>query len=649
MKSTDPVRRFDQTQKRAATRARNPITNLLSVIALTTTFTAQAATIVVNGSDDTIHAGNCTLRAAIASMNTASLQGACSNTGGAFGSGDVINFAPAVTTITLDDSVNNSLNIAVDTLFISGTGVIVNRPVAATNLFRIFNHAGLRQLTLQGLTIVGGRTNATSARGGGIFSTGRLSLQNVRLQDNQTLGGFSHGGAAHSDSAMDVVNSYILVNATRGNSSPGGGLSSFAFIGVQGSTITGNETFGADSIGGGIAASGGLDLISTDLSFNRVIDNTTGIARRGGGAYASGPTRVINSRVAANEVERGEGGGVAVTANGGITVEQSTFEGNIAAVSGGALFIFSSGSSATITNSTFVANAVIGATPNAGLGGAILNLGTLAIRNSTFAFNRTTGLGGAIFNNGGAISLNSTLLSSSISESAASPAPNVDIHNNSGVLAITGANSLVRVVANITLPADTLTSDPLLGPLADNGCLAPAGVASATMCPRTLLLSAGSPAINAGNNIAGALYDQRGAGFPRVVGAAADIGAVEVGGATMTTWPINVTISGAAGGGGVSCAPNPVPNGQNASCQAAANQRFQFVAFSGDCTGATCTLTNVTSARNITATFAAIATTSVAPVPTLGGAAMGLLALALFGLASSRRGRSASANSRTPS
>jgi hypothetical protein len=43
----------------------------------------------------------------------------------------------------------------------------------------------------------------------------------------------------------------------------------------------------------------------------------------------------------------------------------------------------------------------------------------------------------------------------------------------------------------------------------------------------THALSPESPAIDAGNNTAGAAADQRGSGFPRVIGANADIGAFE--------------------------------------------------------------------------------------------------------------------------
>jgi hypothetical protein len=59
-------------------------------------------------------------------------------------------------------------------------------------------------------------------------------------------------------------------------------------------------------------------------------------------------------------------------------------------------------------------------------------------------------------------------------------------------------------------------ADLKLGPLADNGGRT-----------QTHALLAGSPAIDAGGNGISAIYDQRGLGFPRTVGAGTDIGAYE--------------------------------------------------------------------------------------------------------------------------
>jgi hypothetical protein len=82
---------------------------------------------------------------------------------------------------------------------------------------------------------------------------------------------------------------------------------------------------------------------------------------------------------------------------------------------------------------------------------------------------------------------------------------------------VSGSHDLVVAADGVTLPADTLSANPLLGPLAPNG--------GPTL---THALGEGSPAIDAGSNDGELEFDQRGPDFVRVFGAAADIGAFEV-------------------------------------------------------------------------------------------------------------------------
>jgi hypothetical protein len=72
--------------------------------------------------------------------------------------------------------------------------------------------------------------------------------------------------------------------------------------------------------------------------------------------------------------------------------------------------------------------------------------------------------------------------------------------------------------STLPLTLDTIiTSDPRLGALTTGN-----GGPTPTKAPLR-----DSPAINHGNNLGGNPYDQRGSGFPRVIGPLADIGAVE--------------------------------------------------------------------------------------------------------------------------
>ncbi|KLO57859.1 cell wall-binding protein [Delftia tsuruhatensis] len=71
----------------------------------------------------------------------------------------------------------------------------------------------------------------------------------------------------------------------------------------------------------------------------------------------------------------------------------------------------------------------------------------------------------------------------------------------------------------------------------------------------------------------------------------------------------------AAVNGTVTCTPNPVTHGQDASCTATPDAGYHFTSWSGDCTGTgACQLTNVTSPRSVGATFA-LNTYSIGIVP----------------------------------
>jgi len=80
---------------------------------------------------------------------------------------------------------------------------------------------------------------------------------------------------------------------------------------------------------------------------------------------------------------------------------------------------------------------------------------------------------------------------------------------------VTGSDNVI-MSSSLAVPADTISADPLLAPLADNG-------------GRTLThaLLPGSQALDAGNDVIGVHTDQRGLGFPRVKNGRADIGAFE--------------------------------------------------------------------------------------------------------------------------
>ncbi len=155
-------------------------------------------------------------------------------------------------------------------------------------------------------------------------------------------------------------------------------------------------------------------------------------------------------------------------------------------------------------NSTISANA---APSNAGVEVRLPSV-TLILGNSTIAFNAAdVSCGGLSI--AGSTDSQSTIIANNLGSGGSAD----DVCGNG---TLSGANNVI-VASTLAVPGDTISADPMLDPLADNG--------GATL---THALHAGSPAIDAGNNASALDFDQRGSGFARVSGAAADIGAFEV-------------------------------------------------------------------------------------------------------------------------
>ena len=213
-----------------------------------------------------------------------------------------------------------------------------------------------------------------------------------------------------------------------------------------------------------------------------------------------------------------------------LTITDSTLSGNSAG-SGGGIFNDERSGIATlqITNSTLSGNSAVGSS-----GGGIYNFGGAAtITNSTLSGN-SGGSGGGIFNDGSAGSATFEIGNTILKTGAAGE----NIFNNSGTVTSDGYNlSSDNGGGFLTATGDQINTDPLLGPLQDNG--------GPTF---THALLVGSPAIDTGKDLSGTGQDQRGsvrpfdlACIPNASGGdGSDIGAYEV----QNTAP---TISAASG------------------------------------------------------------------------------------------------------
>ena len=185
-----------------------------------------------------------------------------------------------------------------------------------------------------------------------------------------------------------------------------------------------------------------------------------------------------------------------------MTIVNSTLGGNSARTSGGG--IYAEGPLVEISNSTISGN-------SAGPGGAIFNntFGYVRIDNSTLNGNSADS-GGGIYTVSGVDVSNTILNAGALGE---------NIFNNGGVVTSYGYNlSSDDGAGELDGPGDQINTDPLLGPLKDNG--------GPTF---THAVSPHSPAINAGDPsfTPPHFYDQRGSPFVRVFSGRIDIGSFE--------------------------------------------------------------------------------------------------------------------------
>jgi len=398
----------------------------------------------------------------------------------------------------------------------------------------------LYDVTLQGpgrdaLTISAGGASQVFVIGGFSSSLGTFTVNDLGIADGRYGGSLAacilgFGGALVLN-RVDVSNchssgTYQLVF--------GGAVDANTLV-MTDSTITGSSltATGANSTGaGGGAYAGDATLVRSTISGNSVIAPHAyreGYASVGGGLYAHGRLTMVDSTISGNSIEAtlagqdANGGGVYV--RGLTAISGSTIDGNAADGEGGGIYkavfsIFGDPPPPQDTRLEILDSTVSG--NSATRGGGIASTRPLRLWSSTVTANLAeAGGGGVMFRLDGIYDSEGTLdLASSIvaaNASGATPAHAADIGAD-GPVTVSGSHSLVQAAdAAITLPADTLAADPGLFPLAWNG--GPT---------RTHALSATSPALDAGSNVAELQHDQRGANFARVSGAAADIGAFEV-------------------------------------------------------------------------------------------------------------------------
>ncbi|MEZ5465530.1 MAG: choice-of-anchor Q domain-containing protein [Lysobacteraceae bacterium] len=319
------------------------------------------------------------------------------------------------------------------------------------------------------------------------------------------------------------------------------------------------------------------------------------------------------------------GGFFVIGSDGGVSspiLTQSTLSGN-SAQAGGGLHNHASAagsSTSTIRNSTFSGNS---ATGGGGLGNAIEGIGTAAnavLSQVTFNDNSSSDQGGAIFN-ANPLSGNTALLSLQDVILWDNPSTNGDAFYSIGQSVTTLDGSVVQGGCPGAPPvyecSNLTDSDPLLGPMQNNGGFTP-----------TLLPAAGSSAIDAGSAGTCPAEDQRGVARPQ--GSGCDIGAVEVAQASLDVMvtgqgQVDADATPLAHSGSIAactdssgdCSAFYTPN-DVVTLTATPATDWHFVSWGGDCSGtANPTTVTLDDDRSCTASFA-INQFTVTPVVTSG-------------------------------
>ena len=397
-------------------------------------------------------------------------------------SGDVIDLSQLTcSTITLD---SGGLVTSVDDLELIGPGANALTIDAAYHGRAIY-HLGDGTLAISGMTISHGTYSGGiyyRSIGGCVFSIGDVDLtdsvvSHCNVTDTFTddygpAGGcvMARGDVMLTDSAINAC----TVTATSEDVAAGGGVFAAGDLILLRSTLSGNSVNSELELSHGGGGAAVQDLV---MKYSTARDNTVGpFAGLGGGVFVQGDAYIFGSTISGNHAN----------AAGGLWMSGDTAQDPL-----------------SIRNSTISGNSA-----ESSIGGVLAGF-ALKLSNSTIAFNTC-----AILNVSGLYISDDSELQSSIIANNSAGSTQRDLGGDE-FAPITGANNLIEVTF-LFPPGDTITIDPMLGPLANNG-----GRTS------THALLPGSPALDSGNNSFDLTREQRGTGFPRVVGADADIGAFE--------------------------------------------------------------------------------------------------------------------------
>ncbi len=380
------------------------------------------------------------------------------------------------------------------------TNGLISSNVANQEGGGVWNDTGV--MTITGTTIIGNTANVANAAsdaqgGGGVFNNGGTIIIDSATISKNTIG----GTPGTDDGGAGIFND--------GRNSPG-------TITITNTTISENSTTTGSGNGGGILNIGDADTVATVTITGGTIDGNTA-ARAGGGIETNAGVVSITSVTVSGNTANINGGGLHVTGAGSVNVTTSTFSGNTALNEGGGLWN-SSDAAGTISvdSSTISGN-------TAKFGGGLFNdgtAGTISLVNSTVSGNKASIDGGGIDDEGGTLNVSLTTITNNtaVNSGGINADTGTTLNVTNSIVAGNTATTDADTNATISTTFNFVGGDPMLGALQDNG--------GPTFTHAPL---AGSPVVDAGDPAFTSPpdFDQRGTGFPRVIGTTVDLGSVE--------------------------------------------------------------------------------------------------------------------------
>ncbi|MFE7776634.1 hypothetical protein ACFU5O_22655 [Streptomyces sp. NPDC057445] len=340
-------------------------------------------------------------------------------------------------TLTVNQD-GNGLPRIIQPITIHGNGATIAR-AANADQFRLFEVGAGGDLKLSDLTLTRGKT-AEGQEGGAVNvnSAGRLDLDHVTVTNNTV-------DDIEDDDAGGIYNAGVTTIRSSTFSRNAGEDGSALFndggkVEISGSKFTRNVTDASDGLGTIRNFAGSLKISKSLISHNTTDE--------GGGVYVDEGVAEIERSAIVHNVAASTGGGVFLEGQGSLHVRHSTISDNVGTSGGGGLDLEGS---AVIEDSKVDDNTT---TQNEAPGGGIFVAlqqedAEVAIRDSTVSGNQAPGndsVGGGIFvSEGSTLTLTDVKVTENLSDEPAG-----GIQNNGTV----NTNGKIRIIDNVPTNCD---------------------------------------------------------------------------------------------------------------------------------------------------------------------------------------------------